>query len=266
VWLPSLKSFDITTNKLKLNLFCVEHKVIVPKSYVIKLSNNSTFNFNNINYPVLIKPLRSEGGGGIVRLDSQLLLVKFVKDSLKKDLFIQEYVTGYDIDCSVFCLNGKILVYTIQQGNFQASTPYKQQLGVSFFDSDEVLLEVTNLMKALDWSGIAHLDLRYDQKANNYKVIEINARFWGSLLASLNVSVNSPKLLIEQTLGKPIIFQNYRKESYLQLKGLSKLLKQNPLMLFKLKLISTNTDLKYVFKDSLPAFYKIFYWFQRKFD
>jgi predicted ATP-grasp superfamily ATP-dependent carboligase len=266
VWLPSLKSFDITTNKLKLNLFCVEHKVIVPKSYVIKLSNNSTFNFNNINYPVLIKPLRSEGGGGIVRLDSQLLLVKFVKDSLKKDLFIQEYVTGYDIDCSVFCLNGKILVYTIQQGNFQASTPYKQQLGVSFLDNDEVLLEVTNLMKALDWSGIAHLDLRYDQKANNYKVIEINARFWGSLLASLNVSVNFPKLLIEQTLGKPIIFQNYRKESYLQLKGLSKLLKQNPLMLFKLKLISTNTDLKYVFKDSLPAFYKIFYWFQRKFD
>lgn len=263
--LPSLESFDIGVNKLELNTFCLEHDVTVPKSYVVNQTNIETFNVNIINFPVLIKPLNAEGGGGILKLDTQQLLSDYLNGSIDEKLFIQEYINGYDIDCSVLCKNGTIVTHTIQRGNLQASTPYKQQLGVHFLDNENVLKEVTTLMKALNWSGIAHLDLRYDEKANNYKIIEINARFWGSLLASLNVGVNFPQLLVELSQGKNVEFQDYKKEEYLQLKGLFKLLKLKPLLLFKFKYITKNTDLKYAFKDPLPTFYKAYYWIERKF-
>jgi predicted ATP-grasp superfamily ATP-dependent carboligase len=263
--LPSLESFDIGVNKQKLNTFCLEHGVMVPKSYVVNEINSTTFNLSSIQYPVLIKPLISEGGGGIVRLDTKQLLGEYIKASKIENHFIQEYINGYDIDCSVLCKNGTIVTHTIQRGNLLASSPYKQQLGVHFLNNENVLKEVATLMKALNWSGIAHVDLRYDKKTNTYKVIEINARFWGSILASLNVGVNFPKLLIELSQGKNVEFQNYKKEEYLQLKGLFKLFKQKPLMLFKFKYIFNNTDVKYAFKDPLPTIYKDFYWLQRIF-
>lgn len=263
--LPSLESFDIGVNKQKLNTFCLEHGVTVPKSYVVNKINSTTFNLSSIQYPVLIKPLISEGGGGIVRLDTKQLLGEYMKESIIENHFIQEYINGYDIDCSVLCENGTIVTYTIQRGNLQASTPYKQQLGVHFLNNENVLKEVATLMKALNWSGIAHLDLRFDKKTNTYKVIEINARFWGSILASLSVGVNFPKLLIELSQGKNVDFQDYKKEEYLQFKGLFKLLKQKPLLLFKFKYITKNTDLKYFFNDPLPTFYKAYYSIERKF-
>ena len=64
-------------------------------------------------------------------------------------------------------------------------------MGVEFLYEDKLLKSVMILIKPLNWSGITHIDMRYDEKTNNFKVIEINPRFWSSIEASLFAGVIS---------------------------------------------------------------------------
>lgn len=263
--LPELEAFDIAINKLKLNSFCVAHDVPVPHSVYVKDGIAKVPTVENLRYPIIIKPLDAEGGGGIVKFESYKDLQDHLLKHNVQTYFLQEYVKGYDIDCSVLCDNGEILTYTIQKGFLEADTPYQQQLGIAFLENEEVLNVVKTLMKALKWNGIAHVDLRYDEADNTYKVLEINARFWGSLHGSRHVGVNFPKLCVDKLNGKAVSFVPYAYEPFLQLKGIAKRIRQKPKRLFDFNFIINHTDLKDALKDPKPMWFKTWYWLQRKF-
>lgn len=263
--LPELETFDIAINKLKLNSFCVTHHVPVPNSVYVKDGVAKVSTIENLRFPIIIKPLDAEGGGGIVKFESQEFFDEHLHKHNIQTYFLQEYVKGYDIDCSVLCENGEILTYTIQKGFLEADTPYQQQLGIEFLENKEVLNVVETLMKALQWNGIAHIDLRYDEMDNIYKVLEINARFWGSLEGSRHVGVNFPKLCIDKVNNNQVNFVPYAYEPFLQLKGIAKRMKQNPKNLFDFNFINHHTDFKQVLKDPKPMLFKTWYWLQRKF-
>lgn len=263
--LPSLESFDIATNKLHLNTFCVAHGIPVPNSVYVEAGVAKVASIAELRFPIIIKPLDAEGGGGIVKFESPQELEQHIAAHNSQTYFLQEYVTGYDIDCSVLCHNGEILTHTIQKGCLQGATPYKQQLGVVFLENDSLLSVVKRLMAHLKWSGIAHIDLRYDAQDGTYKVLEINARFWGSLQASRHVGVNFPRLCIEAAYGANIGFVPYKYAPFLQLKGIIKTIKRQPKKMFDVHFIWNHTDFKNTLKDPLPMLYKVWYWFQRQF-
>jgi len=66
------------------------------------------------------------------------------------------------------------------------------------------------LMAALRWSGVAHVDLREHAATGRIDVIEVNPRFWGSLLGSLHAGVNFPQLTALSALGVPLPAVDYR--------------------------------------------------------
>lgn len=263
--LPELETFDIAINKLKLNSFCVAHDIPVPDSVYVENGIAKVSTVENLRSPIIIKPLDAEGGGGIVKFESLELLEQHLHEHKIQTYFLQEYVKGYDIDCSVLCDHGEILTYTIQKGFLEADTPYQQQLGITFLENNEVLNVIKTLMKALEWNGIAHVDLRYDEADKRYKVLEINARFWGSLEGSRHVGVNFPKLCIDRVEGKSVDFMPYAYEPFLQLKGIAKRIRQNPKKLFDFNFIIRHTDFKQALKDPKPILFKTWYWLQRKF-
>lgn len=263
--LPELEAFDIAINKLKLNSFCVANDIPVPHSVYVEDGIEKVSTLKNLRFPIIIKPLDAEGGGGIVKFESHQGLEKHLQEHKIQTYFLQEYVQGYDIDCSVLCDNGAILTHTIQKGFLEADTPYQQQLGIAFLKNDEVFNVVKALMKALQWNGIAHVDLRYDEADKTYKVLEINARFWGSLEGSRHVGVNFPKLCIDKTFGQAVDFVPYTYEPFLQLKGIAKRIRQQPKHLFDFNFIKRHTDFKQALKDPKPMLFKTWYWLQRKF-
>nr|WP_321233491.1 ATP-grasp domain-containing protein [uncultured Psychroserpens sp.] len=258
--LPELKDFETAVNKLYLSKFMSNHNLPQPKSFYIKNLESYKNIAQSIHYPILVKPLKGKGGDGIIKFDS---VKNFEKHILNEELFVQEYIEGYDIDCSVLCLNGKVLTYTIQKGNMLGHNAYAPQLGVEFLDSDTVILVTRKLMSDLNWSGIAHVDLRYDKNTNDYKIIEVNARFWGSVEASKFAGVNFAELLIQTTLGEKNEFKPYKHIHYLRFKGVLKKIKRKPLSIFNFKDILSNTEVISVLKDPIPMLYKFREWLGR---
>src|SRR5439155_12421826 len=57
------------------------------------------------------------------------------------------------------------------------------------------------VVAALGWEGIAHIDMREDPESGEVRVIEVNPRYWSSLLASHAAGVNFPYLACLSALG-----------------------------------------------------------------
>jgi predicted ATP-grasp superfamily ATP-dependent carboligase len=164
---------------------------------------------------------------------------------------VQPLIAGYDIDCSVVCKDGKVLAYTIQKGIVSPKEQFRAAIGIEFLHNEEVISVVRRMMQLLNWSGVAHIDLRWDNDAKEIKVIEINARYWGSILGSLKVGINFPELAIQLSKGESIPTLEFREERYFMGKSpIGKLMKNEA----RLK----DTSLYYSLKDPGPVISEYF--------
>lgn len=264
VLLPTYNNFNIANNKGLLNKHLEENSLPFPKSQIIK--KGIEFDINKIDYPVLVKPTEGIGGGvGIYVFKEKKALVDFLNsDKFDCTYLIQDYVEGYDIDCSVLCKNGEVLTYTIQKPYLLSSSKFAPQLAVEFIEEDVLLDGVKKLMKSLNWSGVAHLDMRYDKNTNEFKAIEINPRYWGSVEASVFAGVNFPYLHCIASINDDFDKPEYKLIKFMLLKGLVKSIKNDKSYLLKLNFILKNTPLKYMLKDPKPTLYRFSRFFMRK--
>jgi predicted ATP-grasp superfamily ATP-dependent carboligase len=146
-------------------------------------------------FPVVVKPSL---GSGVVRYvnDAKELAEAFTPDST-----IQEYVpgTGYGfsalfdhgIEKAVF-MHRRVREYPVTGG---ASTAAE-----SFYD-ERLRDHGLRLLRALDWHGVAMTEFKYDERDDEYKLIEINPKFWGSLDLPVAAGVDFPWLATRLALG-----------------------------------------------------------------
>lgn len=262
---PPSHSFDIAMDKALLASH-IKDKHYSPKTLIIEPDFDNRL-LNSLSFPLLLKPtLENTGGKGIIKCKSaEAFKQLYAEGTITENYIAQEFIQGYDIDCSVICKSGEILVHTIQKGIMPGNTAYSPQLAFTFLENDKLLDVVKDLMQSLNWSGVAHVDLRYDVDAENFKVIEINPRFWGSVMASLKTNTNFPHLMaLLTTDGKlPKLAQKVN-VNYVSLGGLGKFLKQNKSMLFRPLYLWRHTAFKYLVKDPFPVFYKVIRKFKKR--
>ncbi len=258
VSLPDLETFNTTINKWELATYCTKNEIPVPKSFLYLPEEKLTDAFfTEITFPVIVKPLEGFGGGlGIEVFANKEDLAKYLNEAASQPIIIQDFIKGYDIDCSILAAEGKIVAHTIQKGFMQGDTPYAPQVGIEFLDNPELLKVVEKLIYSLKWNGVAHLDLRYDEENATYKIIELNPRFWGSMDASCLMGINFPYLLILSALGHEFPKQLFKHETYYNLKGLVKMVKKDFFFIRKWKFIMNNTQFRFVVYDVAPTLYK----------
>ncbi len=189
--IPDEDSFQIASDKALFAEFNWKNKIPHPKT--VLLEREKATNLEDTFFPVLIKPTQGSGGEGIRLYNTKAELLQEIDSysNSAKRYVIQQYIYGYDIDCSVLCRHGEILAYTIQRGVIKKSR-FLPASSVQFLFNQDLLDVVKGLMYKLNWTGIAHIDLLFDEKEKQIKVIEINPRYWASLLGSLSVGVNFP--------------------------------------------------------------------------
>jgi ATP-grasp domain-containing protein len=152
----------------------------------------------SLPFPVMVKPVRGEGGIGVRRFDRPADL----DDALPRlgrrhgwPLLLQEYIPGTDIDLSALADRGRIAAWTLQKRR-----PENGDL-LEFVDHPRVLEIGTELIRRCGYHGLVHFDLRLDERTGEPTFIEANPRFWSSIRHSMWMGVNFPALGIELARG-----------------------------------------------------------------
>jgi len=247
--LPSTESFDVANNKWKLYKLLKEYDINSPDTiYYDPVKKGNT---KKLEFPVLIKPFEGFAGRYILKINDEKQLLTTLKN--RGHTLIQKYIEGYDIDMSVLCRNGKILAFTIQKGYVFRKSPFSPSLGIEFLYDEKIYKIVEKLITKLNWSGVAHIDLKYDKVTKDFKVIEINPRFWGSIIGSNKVGVNFAYLYCLTSLGVDYDIPEYHFENYATNRGLIKILKSKIRGKYSLP---KNTSIVDDFFDPLPKVYK----------
>ncbi len=204
--LPTAANYEIAADKGLLAAFMQYHHIPAPDT-IIDIQDGLAAKLVGFQFPVLLKPIEGAGGRGIARYQTPPALLQAVAELPAGSRYIiQNCLDGYDIDCNVLYQNGQLVAHSIQKGLVPASGDYAPTEAIEFVHNDAVLAVVDRLMKALHWNGIAHLDLRYDAKDQQIKVIEINTRFWLTVVGSaLAAKVNFPVLACQVAAGRPVV-------------------------------------------------------------
>lgn len=112
------------------------------------------------------------------------------------------------------------------------------------------------LIDRLKWSGIAHIDLRYDEQDGQVKILEINPRFWASLPGTLIAGVNFPYLACLVGLGVIFPKVEYQFQRFVGSKVAIRMVAQYFSRRGKTGLDFDTTNLGLVLKDPFPEVFK----------
>ncbi|NQV41367.1 MAG: ATP-grasp domain-containing protein [Candidatus Marinimicrobia bacterium] len=255
---PPVSSFEIATDKWLQAELMMNNHLSTPYTILIDSLKKIEAGLSEISYPVLTKPRKSSNGEGIILWNDKANLLRYLREEAQlSEIVIQSYVKGGGVDCSVLCRDGVILAYTIQESVLPGNRPFGPAGSIRFAQNEEVLSLAEGLIKSLSWSGMAHIDMIYDEDEKKYKIIEINPRYWASLLGSLSVGVNFPYLACLDHLGVQFLKPPYRSEPYLSGRALFRIFLKNPFSSSARSVGFKKTSLKYILSDPLPTLVKM---------
>jgi biotin carboxylase len=155
--------------------------------------------------PLLLKPRHGVGGVGI-RLfegaDDLLEAIDGLPNATREGFIIQEYIPGRDIDCNLLAVDGEIIAHTVQRAVLQQARAFTSGLGLEFVRDESVAAVAARFAEVSRWTGVAHLDMRIDSRTGQPVLIEVNPRYWQTLLGSLAMGTNFPDIHCRLAFGR----------------------------------------------------------------
>ncbi len=243
------ETFEAASNKWELAKILNSASIAHPATALGSAGGEHSVDSDHLQPPLLVKPVDGSNGRGISVVSTMPELeADLVARPSGEQVVIQKFVEGFDIDCSVLCRDGEILAYTIQRGWIEEPGRYSPPKGINFVHDDRIRTVVERLVDRLQWSGIAHIDLRVDDQTGKAVVIEINPRYWASLLGSLRAGVNFPQIAVRAALYGPVTAPTFRECSYLSMGGVAVLARSRRFADIKIR----DSSLRYLLVDPRP--------------
>jgi predicted ATP-grasp superfamily ATP-dependent carboligase len=255
---PKLDAMDIAANKWLLAQWLQAHHIPCPVTILCRPDLAFEQELAALRFPVLLKPIQQigddigVGGRGIHIFEQPAALLEFYQQNTHIEYIVQSFINGYDMGCNVLCRAGKIEAYSIQKGFMASHIRFAPAAGIDFIENTGAYAVVSELVAKLKWTGVANFDLRYDEDDQQVKVIEINPRFWGSLLGSFCAGVNFPYLSCLAGLGLDIPEAVFHPMRYVNTGTAAKLLCQGVMHSKSQAYYFDNSALEFVIRDPLP--------------
>lgn len=251
VQLPDPNVFDLATSKATLANFMKAHDIACPSTTIVNTGQQGQPLLSNLSYPVLAKPPTSTAGEGIRVFNDAAHLELFLATSPSGQTWVlQDFVQGHDICVNVLCQKGEILASTVQREIQASAKAFQPTLGIDVTEDPMATALAQKLMLKLGWTGVANIDMRFDAKRKIPLVLEVNGRYWGSLLASLNAGVNFPLLACETSLGMTISNRKPQRARYFY--GSNRHLLLSLAGGGKYRIRPSETLLRYFIRDPIP--------------
>ncbi|MBN1449870.1 MAG: ATP-grasp domain-containing protein [Anaerolineales bacterium] len=216
--LPDPASLAIADNKWLFAQFLEDNQLLGPPTILVTNDDMFYNKLQEIKFPVLLKPTVAMGGEGIKRFETPAELKCYLEqqklEAIKDQFIVQSLLSGSMLDANILSERGNMLALTIQRGIIPNRQKYAAAGALEFIEHDE-LKEITyRLVAALSWSGFANVDTLYDRSDRQFKILEVNARFWGSLRGSLAAGVSFPYLACLAALNIPFPLPQHHHARY----------------------------------------------------
>lgn len=209
---PSLETYLIADDKLTLMEFAESLNIPHPRSYKFSIDffENSFLKEDerDLEWDLqwVVKPRISSGSRGVVYIEgSSYLKHDFaLQESTFGELLIQQRLPRSGTTIGVCLLYNaehhcvlefsykRVYEYPISGG------PSTQRMSVK---NDQLIQRSIRILDALNWTGVAMLEWKFDDRANDFLLLEINPRFWGSLDLSYMAGANFPQAYVQTVLG-----------------------------------------------------------------
>ncbi|MCD6162704.1 MAG: ATP-grasp domain-containing protein [candidate division Zixibacteria bacterium] len=212
--MPPPEIYKKAQDKGEVIKLCKSLDVPTPATYFIENLDDAKKLAKSLKYPVVVKPrlsktLTSNGWvhGSISYAHTETDLIQTCKnwDSSLPLPLIQERIEGPGGGAFLLCKDGEPLAVFFHR-RIREKPPSG---GVSVLREsvpvDKAMKEYSlKILKALNWQGAAMVEFKLDRRDNLPKIMEINARFWGSLQLGIDAGVDFPYLLYRSVMGEDV--------------------------------------------------------------
>ncbi len=164
--------------------------------------------FRDIPYPVVVKARRGQGHYAYAGNFEELRDVVYpqicaeVEDQLAEGVYpiLQEFIIGKAHGFYALMNHGEVVAYFMHERIHEVPpTGGPSAMAKSFYD-EELIAAGSRMLRELKWHGVAMVEFKKDVKDGQYKLIEINPKFWGSLGLSIATGVDFPYLLTQMAV------------------------------------------------------------------
>lgn len=211
-----IATIDALSDKVALYERALRLGIPVPQSVIVRNATDLQQAIATIGFPGILKPARSRIRLGnrflstsVVRVDDADVALRHAKTPAFSSLpFLYQSLVGGQGN-GVFALydHGRAVGFFAHR-RLREKPP---EGGVSVYSEScqpqpEMLEFAKRLLDDAGWHGIAMVEFK------GRHLMEVNARYWGSLQLAIDAGVDFPRLLIDQVLsGTPPAIADYRK-------------------------------------------------------
>lgn len=202
--LPEYEAMNFLGNKFSLLSHASNLGIPCPKTKLITSIADIYKYKNNLQFPLVLKPLNGSGGCGIeyILKESELKTKAEKIISKYKKFLMQDYIPGnlyYGVSVIFNRKNEMRSAFVHKKMRQYPTTGGASTYAVSV--KLPKLVELTEaLLKSLNWYGVANVEFKIDQRDNIPKLMEANPRFWGSLQLAISSGINIPYMLYQLVL------------------------------------------------------------------
>ncbi len=189
-------------NKYLFREFCGKNGITTPHYKIIKNKDDLEYVKNSFNFPLVVKPVFGSRGAFVLKVDEangleeafnyiQKIISSDVETALADgmDIFVEEYISGNEVDIDILLQNGKIKFYAV-------SDNFNKDKGEFFIDSGQAtpstlpevnqkeLIEMAE--ETLEKLGIQNGCIHFEAKStkNGPVPLEVNLRLGGDYVYS----------------------------------------------------------------------------------
>lgn len=163
-----------------------------------------------LGLPLAIKPRRSMDLGDIgarhaVRIvrDSATLATALAAITTTETHFLERFFPGEGVGLSVLAQHGAIVDSFQHRRLHEASETGGSSSRVSVPVHPGMIQAVAALAAETQLHGVAMFEFRHNRATDAFVLLEVNARFWGSLPLAIASGVDFPRRLFEMLSGAP---------------------------------------------------------------
>lgn len=223
--IPESDILDIVLDKGKTMMVAEQLKIPIPKTIFFK-DLDQLSDCNRLNFPVIIKPASRNFHNPEQRkldfkykyFDKYECLYEYLSKNFSKfqahhfHLLIQERCLGEEIGFPLIMKNGKCVAsFQYRVLNMPPNggvSVYQESLEINPL----LMKNSVNILRAINFEGVAELDYIHDERDDEFKLLEINGRFWGALAAAVKSGIDFPYILY-QSFENPDELKTYNYRS-----------------------------------------------------